>query len=67
MPVNWSQYEREATKLYIEDGKSAEETIEFLNEKHSLAITRSSMAGRSYALASGKWLPAKFANEEPKA
>lgn len=39
MPVNWSLYEKEATKLYMEDGNSAEETIKCLNEQHGTSIS----------------------------
>ncbi|KAH6971119.1 ankyrin repeat-containing domain protein [Ilyonectria sp. MPI-CAGE-AT-0026] len=39
MPVNWSLYEKEATKLYMEDGKSAEETIKLLNEQRGASIS----------------------------
>ncbi|KPM41074.1 hypothetical protein AK830_g5484 [Neonectria ditissima] len=39
MPVDWSQYESEVLRLYVEEGKTAEETIKCLNQQHGSGIT----------------------------
>ncbi|KAH7139918.1 ankyrin repeat-containing domain protein [Dactylonectria estremocensis] len=39
MPVNWAEHEREALKLYVEEGRTAEDTIACLNQQHDIAIT----------------------------
>ncbi|KAH7129162.1 ankyrin repeat-containing domain protein [Dactylonectria macrodidyma] len=39
MPVNWAEHEREALRLYIEEGRTAEDTIKWLNRQHDITIT----------------------------
>ncbi|KAK7397755.1 hypothetical protein QQX98_012882 [Neonectria punicea] len=39
MPVNWSPYEAEVLKLYVEERKTAEETLKCLNQKHGTRIS----------------------------
>ncbi|KAH7013104.1 ankyrin repeat-containing domain protein [Ilyonectria destructans] len=39
MSINWDTYKPDITRLYINGNKTAEETIEYLNEKHGAGIT----------------------------
>lgn len=39
MSINWDTYKPDVTRLYINGNKTAEETIEYLNEKHGADIT----------------------------
>ncbi|KAK7432227.1 hypothetical protein QQZ08_001172 [Neonectria magnoliae] len=39
MPVNWSPYEAEVLKLYVEERKTAKETLECLNQQHGTKIS----------------------------
>ncbi|KAH7131674.1 ankyrin repeat-containing domain protein [Dactylonectria estremocensis] len=39
MPISWTHYEEDVIRLYVEEGKNAEDTIKCLNEQHGTAFT----------------------------
>lgn len=39
MPVNWKLYEQDIIRWYLDDDKTAKETVKWLNDTHHLTVT----------------------------
>ncbi|KAI5456735.1 ankyrin repeat-containing domain protein [Mariannaea sp. PMI_226] len=56
MPTNWTECEREAFRLYVEEGKTAEESVRQLNQRHDISMRQfKSKMGRLKNLHANEW------------